>query len=58
MIEKQYFTVNEVSEYLKVHPISVRRMIKSKKLKALRLLNRSYRIPQSALNHFIHTNTK
>jgi excisionase family DNA binding protein len=58
MIEKQYFTINEVADYLKVHPMSVRRLIHAKKIKALQLLNRSYRIPQSALNHFIHTNTK
>ncbi len=58
MIEKQYFTVNEVAKYLKVHPISVRRMIQNKKLKALQLLNRTYRIPQSAINDYIHKNTK
>jgi excisionase family DNA binding protein len=57
MIEKQYFKVSEVANYLRVHPATVRRMIHDKKIKALRLKDESYRIPESALNDFTLTNT-
>jgi len=58
MIEKQYLKVSEVANYLRVHPATVRRMIHNKKIKALLLNDESYRIPESALNHFTFENTR
>jgi len=53
VIEKQ-FTINEVSEMLKISERTVRRWIKSKRLRAVEMPGRGrtateYRIPESAI---------
>lgn len=53
----QLLTVKETAEYLKVHPQSVRRYIKAKKLKSLKV-GRHIRIIQSELERFIHLKQK
>lgn len=58
MIEKQYLTTKEAADYFRVHPITILRWIEAKKIKALRAGPKSFRIPQSAINQFIHKNTK
>ncbi|MDP7608988.1 MAG: helix-turn-helix domain-containing protein [Candidatus Marinimicrobia bacterium] len=57
MTEK-YYKTDEVAKKLGVSTSTVRSLIGRKKLKALRLGFRTQRVSESALNHFIHSNTK
>jgi excisionase family DNA binding protein len=50
-LEKIY-TPEQVAKYLQVHHLTVLRLIKAKKLKALKI-GRIYRISESELNKFI-----
>ncbi len=52
-MEKLY-TASEVSEYLKVSEITVRRFIKAGKLKTKKVGNQ-YRIPESYLLEFLNS---
>ena len=52
-MEKLYSTA-EVSEYLKVSEITIRRFIKAGKLKTKKVGNQ-YRIPESFLREFLNT---
>jgi excisionase family DNA binding protein len=50
-LEKLY-TPEQVANYLQVHHLTILRMIKAKKLKALKI-GRIYRIPESDLKKFL-----
>ena len=52
MIDKKYYTVQEVADLLKLHWQSVLTYIKSGKLEAVKL-GRGYRISETALQKFI-----
>ena len=51
----QYYTTEEVAEMLKVTPDSVRRWIRSGKLKSIKLSGKFIRISQEDLQAFIQS---
>lgn len=51
----QYYTTEEVAEMLKVTPDSVRRWIRSGKLKSIKLSGKFIRISQADLQAFIES---
>lgn len=56
MIDKKYYTVQEVAELLKLHWQSVLTYIKNGELQAVKL-GKGYRISQQALDSFIEKRT-
>lgn len=52
MTEEQLYTVNEVAKILRVHPVTVRRMIKIGELTAF-MVRDEYRIRQRALEELM-----
>lgn len=56
MIDKKYYTVQEVAELLKLHWQSVLTYIKNGQLEAVKL-GKGYRISHTALETFISTHT-
>jgi len=56
MIDKKYYTVQEVADLLKLHWQSVLTYIKSGRLEAIKL-GKGYRISQKALDSFIAQRT-
>lgn len=54
---KEYLTVKEVAKYLKKHPATVRRLIRSRKLKAQKLAGKYgvYLISRSDLMEYMMT---
>lgn len=58
-LERKALTVQEVAEMLAVAPLTVRRAIKSGKIKAMQIApNGRYRIAVEELNEFIRKNSK
>lgn len=53
---EKVFTLEEIAEYLKVHPNTVRNLIKAGKLKAFKA-GRELRFTESALTEFINGET-
>lgn len=52
--QQQWLTVQEVAELLRVHPETILRHIRQRKLKAIKLGARAgYRISQEALREYI-----
>ncbi len=49
MVNEKYYTVREVAEYLRVHPVTVQTWIREGHLGAVRV-SRNYRVPQSELD--------
>jgi len=56
VLEKEYFTTDEVAERLKVDKETVLRWIRAKRLKAMRLGSKMYRISPTDLTDFIADN--
>ena len=56
MIDKKYYTVQEVADLLKLHWQSVLTYIKNGELEAIKL-GKGYRISQQALDSFIANRT-
>jgi excisionase family DNA binding protein len=52
-----FLTVEETAERLKVHPESVRDWLRTGKLRGLKA-GRQWRITESALDAFLHSDTK
>jgi excisionase family DNA binding protein len=58
-LERKALTVQEVAEMLAVAPLTIRRAIKSGKIKAMQIAtNGRYRITIEELNEFIRKNSK
>ncbi len=49
-------TVPEVAEWMKVHPKTVYRWIKTGKFEAIRFGARTYRIPERTVNDYLQKN--
>lgn len=56
MAQKEYYSIDEVAEILSVSVKSVRRLVASGELEAIRVSN-LYRISQSAFDQFVSQNT-
>ena len=56
MVDKKYYTVQDVADLLKLHWQSVLTYIKNGELEAVKL-GKGYRISQTALEKFIATHT-
>jgi excisionase family DNA binding protein len=54
----KYLTTAEAAEILRVHPMTIRRLIAQKRIKALRVGSRSFRIPVDELTNFERVNTQ
>ncbi len=52
---EQLFTTREVSDLLKIGPRSLRRLIRTGRIKAYLILN-CYRIPKSAVTQYLQSN--
>lgn len=53
--EQRFYTTDEVASLLKVDPESVRRYVRSGKLKAVKLGGKFIRIDRADLNNFINS---
>lgn len=52
-MDDELLTVEQVAERLQVHPDTVRRYIREKKLTAIRLSNTNLRVRKSELDRFL-----
>ena len=52
-MEDELLTIEQVAERLQVHPDTVRRYIREKKLRAIRLSNTNLRVRRSELDRFL-----
>ena len=53
----EYFSISDFAKKLKVHPNTIRRAIKNKRIQALRIgktKNSAYRIPESEILRMAH----
>ena len=53
IVADELLTVEEVADELKLHPDTVRRYIREKKLRSIRLSNTAHRIRRSELERFL-----
>jgi excisionase family DNA binding protein len=53
VMQEKLYTVDEVAEHVKKHPISIRRAIRAGKLQTVRV-GKSIRISESALEAWLH----
>ncbi|OPZ17003.1 MAG: Helix-turn-helix domain protein [candidate division BRC1 bacterium ADurb.BinA364] len=51
-----FFTVDELADWLKVNPETIRRMVKRKQLEAIRI-GRAYRIQREWIERWLRRNT-
>jgi|SRR5579884_272104 len=54
---ERFFTIKEIAEILRIDPDTVEDHIRERRLRAVRVGKRSYRVPYSALEEFIRTNS-
>jgi excisionase family DNA binding protein len=47
------YTVAEAAEHLRMHPVTVRNLLRSKKIEGVKLTEREWRISEKALRAFI-----
>jgi excisionase family DNA binding protein len=52
-MEDELLTIEQVAERLQVHPDTVRRYIREKKLRAIRLSNTNLRVRRSEFDRFL-----
>jgi excisionase family DNA binding protein len=52
-LEDELLTIDQVAEALKLHPDTIRRYIREKKMKAVRLSATNLRVRRSELDRFI-----
>ena len=53
LMQEQVFSIDEAAKALRVHPDTIRRMIKAGSLRYSRV-GRVYRIPQSEIDRLLH----
>ncbi len=53
LMQEQVYTIDEAAEALRVHPDTIRRMIRKGELRYSRV-GRQYRIPQSEIDRLLH----
>ncbi len=58
MNENELFTVAEIAEYLKISKMTVYKMIKAKKLPALKIGEKCVRITKEKLNEYISSQNR
>lgn len=46
-------TVEEASKILKIHPVTLRNWLRKKKIRGIKISEREWRIPESALQDFL-----
>lgn len=49
-------TVEEASKILKIHPVTLRNWLRKKKIRGIKISEREWRIPESALQDFLKIN--
>jgi len=52
-LDDELLTIEQVANELKLHPDTIRRYVREKKLKAVRLASTALRIRRSELNRFL-----
>lgn len=54
---ERFFTIREIADILRIDPDTVEDLIREQRLRAVKVGKRSYRVPLSALDAFIHANS-
>lgn len=53
MISTAFFSIQSAAQYINVHPKTVRKLIRTGELKAIRVRGSMYRIPHSELQRWV-----